>query len=252
MNYKEKETLIEKYKRATNKLVLLDYDGTLVDYERIPDNARLSEHIVNILIKLIDKPRTKVFIISGRGHHDIDKLLDHLPIDIIAEHGAMIKENGIWKNQVIDNVLWKESIIPIVNKITSACPGSFIEEKYFSVTWHYRNADTQQGYTHSRELIHILRKIVNSHNLKILDGNKVVEVLTNETGKGKAVRKLLEQDNYDFILAIGDDATDEEMFEFFLSDHNASTIKVGTGDTYAKNKLASIEDVVFLLKNLTV
>jgi trehalose 6-phosphate synthase/phosphatase len=253
MNNKEKEALIEKYRRATNKLILLDYDGTLVDYERIPDNAKLSEPLAEILIKLIDKPHTKVFIISGRSHYDIDKLLDHLPIDIIAEHGAMIKEgSGNWKLQVADNVLWKESIIPIMNMITSACPGSYIEEKNYSVTWHYRNADTQLGYAFSRELIHILGKIVDSHNLKILDGNKVVEVLTNDTGKGKAVEKLLEQNNYDFILSIGDDATDEEMFGFFINNSNAFTIKVGKGDTFARHKLATIDEVELLLKHLTV
>ena len=58
----------------------------------IPDNARLPEHLIDILKKLIDNPQTKVFIITGRGYQDIDKLLDHLPINIIAEHGAMIKE----------------------------------------------------------------------------------------------------------------------------------------------------------------
>jgi trehalose 6-phosphate synthase/phosphatase len=252
MDNAQKAELIEKYKKATNKLVLLDYDGTLVNYELIPDNARLSEHLFDILIKLIDKPQTKVFIISGRGHNDIDRLLDHLPIDIIAEHGAMIKESGVWKNQIIDNNLWKKTIIPVLNRITSACPESFVEEKNFSLTWHYRSADTQRGYAYSRELIHILEKIVHSYNLKILDGNKVVEVLTNKIGKGKAVKELLEQDNYDFILSIGDDATDEEMFEFLLHNANAFTIKVGIGDTYAKNKLASIDDVVLLLKQLAI
>ena len=39
--------------------------------------------------------------------------------------------------------------------------------------------------------------------------------MTKEIGKGKAVKKLFEQNNYDFILSIGDDATDEEMFEYF-------------------------------------
>ena len=127
----EKAELIEKYRKANNKLVLLDYDGTLVNYELIPDNARLPEHLNDIIKKLIDKPQTKVFIISGRGHQDIDKLLDHLPINIIAEHGAMMKEDGVWKNQVIDNALWKKTIIPIFNQITSECPKSFVEEKFF-------------------------------------------------------------------------------------------------------------------------
>ena len=61
---------------------------------------RLPEHLNDIIKKLIEKPQTKVFIISGRGHRDIDKLLDHLPINIIAEHGAMMKSGGLWKNQV--------------------------------------------------------------------------------------------------------------------------------------------------------
>jgi trehalose 6-phosphate synthase/phosphatase len=251
MDKTEKAKLIEKYRKAKNKLVLLDYDGTLVNYEMIPDKARLPEHLGDILIKLIDKPQTKVFIISGRSHQDIDKLLDHLPINIIAEHGAMMKENGVWKNQIIDNGSWKKTIIPILNQITSVCPKSFVEEKNFSLTWHYRNADALSGYAHSRELILILEKIIHSYNLKILDGNKVVEILTNEFGKGKAVKKLSEQNNYDFILSLGDDATDEEMFEFFLRNSNAFTIKVGNGDTYARYKLANINDVVSLLKQLS-
>ncbi len=251
MDMSEKAALIEKYRKAKNKLVLLDYDGTLVNYELIPDNARLPEHLNDILKKLIDKPQTKVFIISGRSHQDIDKLLDHLPINIIAEHGAMMKRGGLWKNQVIDNNAWKKSIIPILNQTTSDCPKSFVEVKNFSLTWHYRNAEALSGYAHSRELIRILEKMINSYNLKILDGNKVVEILPDEIGKGKAVKELSEQDNYDFILSIGDDATDEEMFEFYLHNSDAFTIKVGNGDTHAKYKLASIKDVVSLLKQLS-
>jgi trehalose 6-phosphate synthase/phosphatase len=246
-----KAELIEKYRNATNKLVLLDYDGTLVNYTPVPDTAKLSEHLFDILIKLACNPRTQLFIITGRGYQDIDKLLDHLPINIIAEHGAMIKEKGVWKNQLINNILWKKTIIPILNQITLACPESFVEEKHFSLAWHYRNAESQSGYAHSRKLISILENIVHSYNLKILDGNKVVEILTEEVGKGKAVKKLFEQNIYDFILSIGDDATDEEMFEFFLHNTNAFTIKVGNGDTFAKYKLTSINDVVLLLKHLS-
>lgn len=246
-----KAELIEKYGNATNKLVLLDYDGTLVNYTPIPGTAKLSEDLFDILIQLVDNPQTQVFIITGRGYQDIDKLLDNLSINIIAEHGAMIKENGVWKNQLINNVLWKKTIIPILNQITLGCPESFIEEKYFSLAWHYRNSESQSGYANSRELISILEKIIHYYNLKILDGNKVVEILTKEVGKGKAVKKLFEQNIYDFILSIGDDATDEEMFEFFLHNTNAFTIKVGNGDTFAKYKLASINDVVLLLKHLS-
>jgi trehalose 6-phosphate synthase/phosphatase len=250
MNKSEEKEMIEKYRKAKNKLVLLDYDGTLVNYELIPDNARLPLHMGDILEKLIDKPHNDVFIISGRSHTGIDKLLDHLPINIIAEHGAIQKVRGVWKHQLNNYAVWKNTVIHILDQITIACPGSFVEEKIYSLTWHYRNAEPQSGYKHSRELIAILKDVIHSYNLKILDGNKVVEILDNGTGKGYAVKKLIEQNRYDFVLSIGDDATDEEMFELLLNHPGAYTIKVGAGDTCARYKLESISNVSTLLKQL--
>ncbi|MCE5347022.1 MAG: trehalose-phosphatase [Bacteroidales bacterium] len=244
--------LIEKYRNAKGRLILLDYDGTLVDFTSVPDTSIIPGHISDILAKLIGTPQTEVVIITGRNCKEIDKILGYLPVNIISEHGAMIKKNGIWENKVSDNTLWKDTIIPVLNQITLSCPESFIEEKTFSVAWHYRNVETQSGFTHSRELISTLEKIVHSFNLKILDGNKVVEIMPKEIGKGNAVKKLLEKNIFDFILSIGDDATDEEMFECLFNNVNAFTIKVGNGDTLARYKLAGINDVLSLLKNLTI
>lgn len=244
------EEIKEKYNKAGNRLVLLDYDGTLVNYVPVPHTATLPSYIYDILFNLIDVPHTKIFIITGRSHHDIDKLLHHIPINIIAEHGAMVKEEGEWRSQIIDNFNWKDPIIPILTQITESCPGSFIEEKFYSVTWHYRNADPITGHARSRELIELLNKVSMSYNVRILDGKKVVEVLSNNTGKGSAVKKLFEQNRYDFVLSIGDDATDEEMFEYLLHYTYAVTIKVGEGTTFAKYKFNSINEVVILLKLL--
>lgn len=244
--------LTEKYRRANRRLFLLDYDGTLVDYTPIPGTDRLPEQIFGILNKIIDSQRSEVFIITGRSYSDIETIFDHLPVSIIAEHGAMIRENGKWESQINDDCLWKETIIPVLNQITLSCPESFIEEKPYSLTWHYRKAEPRSGYAISRELVTILGKKVALHNLKILDGNKVVEIMNNEVGKGQATKRLLERNNFDFILSIGDDKTDEEMFEFLISNPGAFTIKVGNGQTFAKNKLSGFNDVVSLLKHLSV
>ena len=251
MDNKTETEIIEKYKSATNRLVLLDYDGTLVNHTSLPETAILPEDITDIIIKMVDVPQTKIFIITGRGYTDIEKFLNHIPISIIAEHGAMIRDGGAWKEQIINNSLWKQAMIPVMNQITGRCPNSYIEEKSYSLAWHYRNVEPGLGYTRSRELIGMMKKLIPLYNLKILDGNKVVELLTNETGKGKAVKKLIEQSGYDFVLSIGDDATDEEMFEYFLHHSNAITIKVGDGSTYARYKVNAISDVVSLLKRLS-
>lgn len=251
MDINTESEIKEKFRNAKNRLVLLDYDGTLVKHTPLPETAILPEHMSDIIIKLVDNPQTKIFIITGRGRSDIDKFLDHIPINIIAEHGAMVKMEGVWKNQIINNLSWKKAIMPVLNQITATCPESYIEEKNFSLTWHYRNCDPDLGYSSSRELIRLLQERIHSYNLRILDGNKVVEILTNETGKGTAVKKLFEQNTYDFVLSIGDDATDEEMFEFFLNYSNAITIKVGEGTTFAGYKLESIKEVASLLKKLS-
>ena len=242
--------IIEKFRNATNRLVLLDYDGTLVNYVPLPELATLPDHIFDILFDLHDNPYTKIFIITGRGYRDIDKLLIHTPINIIAEHGAMIKEGGFWRTEIVDNVSWKKPVIPIFEQFAGVCPGSFIEEKLYSVAWHYRNSDPDLGHIYSRQLVSLLKKVPNVHSLKILDGKKVVEVLTKHTGKGLAVERLYDKNNYDFVLSIGDDATDEEMFEFLQHHSNAITIKVGEGATNARYKINSINEVVILLKLL--
>jgi trehalose 6-phosphate synthase/phosphatase len=251
MDSKNNAEIIERYKNATNRLILLDYDGTLVNFTSIPNTAILTEEITMIIRKLVRNPNTELFIITGRSHNDIDRFLNHIPINIIAEHGAIIKKDGQWKNQIKVSNKWKKTIIPILNEISTTCTGSYVEEKSFSLTWHYRNAEPGVGYSVSRELIYLLEKVIHPINLKVLDGNKIVEVLSDKTGKGKAVKNLFEQNNYDFILSIGDDATDEEMFEFFLNKSVAFTIKVGEGSTSAKSKLNTINDVASLLKQMS-
>ena len=251
MDSKQKNKLIHKFRISHKRLVLIDYDGTLVNYELIPDNARLPEHMIDILLKIAGDPKNDIYIISGRGHDDLDKLLGHIPVRIVAEHGAIVKENGQWKNQFANNGQWKKIIFPVLNQMTDACPGSFTEEKSFSLAWHYRNTVPGLGLECSRKLIDLLEDIIHSYNLRILDGKKVVEILSNETGKGIAVEKLSNQNSYDFVLSIGDDATDEEMFGYFLNYPDAYSIKVGEGNTCAKYNLKEISDVESLLKQLS-
>jgi trehalose 6-phosphate synthase/phosphatase len=70
-------------------------------------------------------------------------------------------------------------------------------------------------------------------------------------GKGIAVKKLLEAKKADFILSIGDDVTDEEIFAFFLPYDIAVTIKVGNGISLARYSFISVKDVILFLKHLS-
>ncbi len=243
--------ITESFSTAKSRLILLDYDGTLVDHTPLPETNSPGKLICNILKKLFSDPASDLCIITGRRSEDIEKIIGTLPIKIIAEHGAMIREKGVWEVRISNDNGWKNFVLPLLESITSVCPNSFVEEKNFSLAWHYRNAEDRLGYESSRKLLGILEKEARTYNLKFLDGNKVVEIMSSVVGKGLTVKWLTELKYYDFILCIGDDVTDEEMFDYFLQDKSAYTIKVGSGKSSARFKLAGINDVIILLNQLS-
>ena len=245
-----KDILVESFKKAKNKLILLDYDGTLVDYQRAPGEAVPTKHLLDFLLTLNALPGNRVVIITGRGFHEIEGFIGRLPIDIIAEHGAMARENGQWKDLIEDHGEWKKEIIGGMEYFAGVCPGSFTEEKRFSLAWHYRNADPETGFSRSRELIGSMTEKCRILGLKVTDGNKVVEIKKSGIDKGKGAQYLLNKQDYDFILAVGDDKTDEDMFHVLANNNHAFTIKVGVEETLAKDRLENVQEVILFLNEL--
>jgi len=245
------EDIFEKYRSAASRLILLDYDGTLVEYRPKPQQAVPSDEVLATLGNLLRDRLNKVIIVTGRDHADIDCLLGSLDMDIIAAHGAIMKENGRWTKQIPGDTLWKEKIRPVMEMASQKCPESFIEDKHFSLAWHYRQSGAVTGMKCSRELIAFLQSLTSPLGLKILDGNMVVEVMHKEIGKGIAVKGILNAGNYDFILSVGDDVTDEEVFELLSANPDAYSIKVGSGRSLAGYRINSANEVVSFLNKLS-
>lgn len=245
--------LIQKHKNAGNKLFLLDYDGTLVNFASIPGNAKPTEYLLEVLRKLIAKAHTKVIIITGRGYEDIEKLLGDLPIDIVADHGAMIRQNMQWATLFSEEQEWGKEISAILKKALLECAKSTSEEKTFSMTWHYRNSENIAGFLYSRVLIKELEKKIAPYNLRIIDGNKVIEIMSTSINKGNAVEYYLKQkEPFDFIFCVGDDKTDEDMFKVLINNTNAHTFKVGSEKSLAKYNLENVEQVISLIEQLII
>jgi trehalose 6-phosphate synthase/phosphatase len=131
---------------------------------------------------------------------------------------------------------------------TQRSPGAMIEEKVHTLAWHYRNVNPELGFVRSRELLDNLHHLLRNTPLSIIDGNKVIEVRLAGVDKGTVARKFLEENQYDFIMAVGDDKTDEDMFRA-LAD-KAVTIKIGTGQTSAHYSLSNHNEVIRLLNKL--
>jgi trehalose 6-phosphate synthase/phosphatase len=240
-----RESMIDNYRKSKKRLLFLDYDGTLMPFNKDPEKVKPDEELLNILEKLNSDPKNKVVIISGRDKESLDKWLSHLSIDMVAEHGVWLKEGRpFWSLFEYMTDEWKADIKPILEMYVDRTPGSFIEHKDYSLVWHYRKADVAFGELRSRELINHLQYMLSNSNIKILEGDKVIEVKNAEINKGKAAIKWLQQE-YDFILSVGDDWTDEDTFN--VMPESAYTLKVGYSPTLAKYNIESQEELRVLL-----
>lgn len=239
------------YLTSSNRVIFLDYDGTLVGFKSNIDLAFPDEDLYDILEQLTSDPANNVVIVSGRNYQTLEDWFGRMPMDIIAEHGAWQKrKDGEWQKLPGLYNQWKQEIRPILETYVDRTPGSFIEEKSYSLVWHYRKVEEGLGELRANELMNTLRFITADKGLQMLPGNKVVEIKNVEVNKGKVSLSWLENNDYDFIMALGDDHTDEDMFKA-LPD-KAFTIKIGSNISSARYYLRDYREVRRLLRTLAL
>ena len=246
---RNKESILNDYKNGKKRIILLDYDGTLVPFFNKPDMAKPDNEVLELLNKLIIDKKNTIVIISGRDKDTLEKWFGELKINLVAGHGMWIREiDAKWEMTEVLGNNWKEEIRPVLEIHTNRTPGSFIEEKDFSLAWHYRRCDPDLASIRVSELKEALMNLTRNLNIGLLDGNKVIEVKDTTINKGRGVTHWLGKESYDFILSIGDDWTDEDMFSVLPK--NAYSIKIGYHLSHARFTIDSVESARNLLKSL--
>ncbi|MNK21290.1 Trehalose-phosphate synthase [compost metagenome] len=244
------EAIHAQFRKAKKRLLLLDYDGTLVGFRNIPAEASPDSQLYALLDALAADDSTEIAIISGRDRAALEGWFGHKNYTLITDHGVWLRKRGEdWISLERLKSGWKEKIQPIMESFADSTPGTFVEEKDHSLAWHYRRADPDLGSLRTMELKHVLTALLANNSLSVLEGNKVLEVKSSNVNKGRAAARLIGGDEYDFILAVGDDWTDEYMFEE-LPD-TAHTIKVGTQKTAARYFANDTLEVRKILEVLT-
>ncbi len=244
-----RQKLISDYTKSQKRLFLLDYDGTLVGFRDRPEKAGPDSEIMRLLESLSNNPKNTIIIISGRPKAILAKWLGNLNVALVAEHGAWIKEKSKdW--QCIESLSsdWKDSIRPILELYSDRTPGSLVEEKDFSLVWHYRRADPELASVRVQELRVALLNLTANLDVGVVEGSKILEIKNLGINKGRAAEFWLEKEKWDFILAAGDDYTDEEMFAVLPDD--AYSIKVGVSISKARFNVDTVNEIRSLLKQL--
>jgi trehalose 6-phosphate synthase/phosphatase len=249
MDEKNTERLIKAKKDAGKRLFLLDYDGTLVQFKDKPEYAVPDKELLELITRLAEDKKNTVVIISGRDRNTLEEWFGELKINLVAAHGMWVREEGKkWEQIELLSNEWKENIRPILEMHTARTPGSLVEEKEYSLAWHYRRCEPELAAVRVNELKDALGDLIGNLNIGLLSGNKVIEIKDTSVNKGRASSLWLNRNEWGLIFVAGDDWTDEDIFNILPDD--AWSIKVGSEVSRARFRVDRTENVRELLKRL--
>ncbi len=242
-----KEEFVTHYTESKRRLLMLDYEGTLIPSNRTLKQARPDKELTDILQMLTQDEKNEIILISGRQRSTLEDWFSGFDLSFIAENGAWIKKKGNdWK--ILKNLdkNWKRELRNIVQLHADRTPGSTVEEKEFSLVFQYQKADPKLASVRTAELKEALLALTAHQDLGILEGSKRLEIKNPSINKGAAAASWLVSENWDFILAAGDEWTDEELFNSLPE--FAYSLKVGWKPTSANYNIDSYLSMRSILK----
>ncbi|GMI72317.1 TREHALOSE -6-PHOSPHATASE SYNTHASE S7, trehalose-phosphatase/synthase 7 [Hibiscus trionum] len=254
------------YLRSKNRAILLDYDGTVMP--QTSHNKAPSAEVISIINMLSDDTENTVFVVSGRGKESLDKWFSPCKkLGIAAEHGYFMRWSSDVKWEVCGQSSefgWKEIAEPVMKLYTEATDGSSIETKESALVWHHRDADPTFGSSQAKEMLDHLESVLANEPVTVKRGQYIIEVKPQGLSKGMVAEKIFTSmaesgRQADFVLCIGDDRSDEEMFEIISSAISSGILSsntsvfactVGQKPSKAKYYLDDPAEVVNMLQAL--
>ena len=272
------DLITKYYGQSFKRLIFLDYEGTLpsedtgqVKIDKLFKDRRPSEEILNLLTELTNDKKNSVYIVAGKGASQLKDWFGSVKnLGLSAEHGFIYKANSQdnWK-YIVDtfDTEWRKSCVNIIEPYTQRCEGSFLEIKEFSVVWQYSECDQELGKAFASVITSELQVALKNKDVKILNGKGFVEVIALGINKGYFIsyiikERIRQKKAPDFILCIGDDASDEKMFRFlklkqkeiksFNQKAKLISITVGKKPSEAEYYVNNTKDVQELINKLTL
>ncbi|XP_062198784.1 probable alpha,alpha-trehalose-phosphate synthase [UDP-forming] 8 [Phragmites australis] len=216
------EHVCPAYRAAARRLILLDYDGTMVPGVLNEKHMAPNGEVIDLLSELCSDPKNVVFLVSGRGKDQLAEWFSPCEkLGISAEHGYFTRwsRDDPWESiKLVSGFGWKETAEPMMRHYTEATDGSYIENKESAMVWHYQNADPCLGPCQAKELHDHLVDVLAQEPVSVTTGSEIVEVNPQGVTKGFAVEGLLTAmarrgGPPDLVVCVGDGQSDEDMFE---------------------------------------
>lgn len=258
-------SLVDVFKHSNRRMFFLDYDGTIIPSSNM--NPHPTERVLTVLKRLCSDPSNYIYIISGRSRKDLDAWFGEVNrLGLAAEHGYFFRPIGKkqWETCDSRDDEWKNLVQPIFQQYTDATDGSTIEVKESALVWRYRDADKDFGNWQAKELLNHLEEILTNEPLETVKGHDIIEVKPSGINKGQVVERILTEASKDamgppdFVLCIGDDRSDEKMYDamesIVISPHMPAEVfacTVGQKPSKAQFYVDDTESVMNILEKLS-
>ena len=236
--------LRERIALAPGRVLLLDCDGTLLDFRAEPGQVAPDADLLELIARLAAAPGTEVHLVSGRPATTLEAWFGRLPVGLHAEHGLWWRppprgeEPAPWRADREVSTAWKGRVRPLLEALSLRTPGAFVEEKPSTLAWHYRRADPDLGEARAAELLRRLGEVLPELDAEALPGDRVVEVRPRGVSKGAVVARALGAAAPGTVaVAMGDDRTDEDLFAAIPP--SGFSLHVGARESRAPYRLPS-------------
>lgn len=200
-------------------MIMLDFDGTISPICPTPDEAYFPERnkfnleIINRLFP--------VAIISGRALEDIKQKIGVNNFIYSGSHGLEWNIPTLKKSKHVPIRILKilKEIKIKIKKLLPKYPGMIIEDKPFTLPFHYRLIKPGQVPIFKSDIAKILKPIYKDKTIRVIDNKKTIELVPNlNWDKGDIVKLIYKylKDRYQTRLVpiyIGDSLTDEDAFK---------------------------------------
>ena len=221
-----KKEFTKDYQESNKNLIILDCENIVHIFTK--DNKEQKENVLNQLKILASQEKNKVYIISGCKKGKLDEFFGGMTnIGLASEYGFFYKNPG--ENHLqseyhqlfeMNDWSWKKGILPILKGFTDRTEGSYIIEKDSMISWVYKNCDPNFGPIQANEMIsHIKGLLFQNDSIIVAEENDAVNIRPKNINKGYFISKILKEELKngefpEFIMVIGDQDGDEEMFKY--------------------------------------
>ncbi|MFU8780140.1 MAG: bifunctional alpha,alpha-trehalose-phosphate synthase (UDP-forming)/trehalose-phosphatase [Kiritimatiellia bacterium] len=236
------------YQASKQRLLLFDYNGTLVPVPKDGRSKPPAPALIELLMRLAGNRHNRIAIITDNSRPLVEHWFHKHPVDLIACSDASFRRNSKWTESPELATAWQNDARPILEKYVIRTPGSYIDEKRYALIWHFENAEKELGEVRARELMDDLRSFAGMENLQVNEVGRLIEIRNAETHKASMLRNYLDEHNYDFIFAAGDDQSNEAMFAILPNE--AITVRIGSTLTSAQYNLPDHARLLAFLNTL--